>query len=59
MFDFAKTLAMAQQLLDAIKLLSAITQANTEATEKHAALLQQTAYSGNITKSPDSETRAV
>lgn len=40
MFDLAKTLAMAQQLLDAIKLLSAITQANTLATEKHAALLE-------------------
>lgn len=39
MFDFLKAIAMGQELLNALKLLAAITQANTEATEKHAALL--------------------
>lgn len=39
--DFLKALGQAQALLDAIKTLSQLMQANTEATEKHTAVAQQ------------------
>ena len=61
--DFLKALTQAQALLDAINMLAKLMQANTEATEKHTAvaqqLLAQTTYAGNVTKSPDSETKVI
>jgi hypothetical protein len=52
MFDFSKYLETAQQILNAINLLSQITQANTAATQKlhesnQALLSQQSAATEN------------